>query len=320
MNRFDVFNGDADGICALHQLRLAEPAPSVLITGVKRDIELLKRVPVVSGASVTVLDISLDANRAPLLALLKSGAQVTWFDHHFPGEIPSHPDLDAHIDTSPTLCTSLIVDRHLNGAHRAWAVTAAFGDNLAGSAREAAKPLGLGESALAELRELGELLNYNGYGESLADLHVAPEALYRALAPYADPLEFARRAPEVERLRRGLAEDLRRAEGRAPILDHAAGRVFRFPNEPWARRVMGTFANSQAEANPAQATALIVDNADGSLRVSVRAPLDRPTGADALCRAFPTGGGRAGAGGINALPLAELERFLAAFVAAFAAC
>ena len=44
MARYDVFNGDADGICALLQLRLAAPADSTLITGVKRDIDL-KEVP-----------------------------------------------------------------------------------------------------------------------------------------------------------------------------------------------------------------------------------------------------------------------------------
>ena len=46
MKHFDVFNGDADGICALHQLRLAKPLQSLLITGVKRDVALLSRVPV----------------------------------------------------------------------------------------------------------------------------------------------------------------------------------------------------------------------------------------------------------------------------------
>ena len=41
---YDVFNGDADGICALLQLRLAEPREAQLVTGVKRDINLLSRV------------------------------------------------------------------------------------------------------------------------------------------------------------------------------------------------------------------------------------------------------------------------------------
>ena len=32
----DVFNGDADGLCALQQLRLADPVDAELITGCKR--------------------------------------------------------------------------------------------------------------------------------------------------------------------------------------------------------------------------------------------------------------------------------------------
>ena len=69
MSHHDVFNGDADGICALHQLRLAAPRESRLVTGAKRDIELLARVVAQPGDSVTVLDVSLDRNRAGLLRL-----------------------------------------------------------------------------------------------------------------------------------------------------------------------------------------------------------------------------------------------------------
>jgi hypothetical protein len=36
MRYHDVFNGDADGICALHQLRLADPLDSILVTGLNR--------------------------------------------------------------------------------------------------------------------------------------------------------------------------------------------------------------------------------------------------------------------------------------------
>ena len=57
MGYFDVFNGDADGICALHQLRLAEPRSSRLITGTKREIKLLDRVQAHPRDEVTVLDI-----------------------------------------------------------------------------------------------------------------------------------------------------------------------------------------------------------------------------------------------------------------------
>ena len=61
------------------------------------------------------------------------------------------------------------------------------------------------------------------------------------------------------------------------------------------------------------AHALVTENSDGSLRISVRAPLSDLRGADILCRHFPTGGGRAGAAGINALPAEMLDSFLSAF-------
>ena len=57
MTHFDVFNGDADGICALTQLRNADPRDTRLVTGVKRDIELVARVEAVAGDVVTVLDV-----------------------------------------------------------------------------------------------------------------------------------------------------------------------------------------------------------------------------------------------------------------------
>ena len=49
MAHYDAFNGDADGLCALHQLRLAQPLEAVLVTGVKRDIALLKRIDARAG-------------------------------------------------------------------------------------------------------------------------------------------------------------------------------------------------------------------------------------------------------------------------------
>ena len=67
MGRIDIFNGDADGICALTQLRNDEPADSVLVTGVKRDIELVDKARIGSGDRVTVLDVSFDKNRNGLI-------------------------------------------------------------------------------------------------------------------------------------------------------------------------------------------------------------------------------------------------------------
>ena len=78
---FDVFNGDADGIIALLQLRLAEPKSSTLITGVKRDIELLQQVDINKATSVTVLDISMEKNHQALTNILNNDVEVFYVDH-----------------------------------------------------------------------------------------------------------------------------------------------------------------------------------------------------------------------------------------------
>ena len=98
MTRYYAFNGDADGVCALQQLRLSETGDATLVTGVKRDIRLLDRVDALAGDEVTVLDISLDRNRTALLRLLGCGALVRYFDHHYAGELPEHPRFEAHIE------------------------------------------------------------------------------------------------------------------------------------------------------------------------------------------------------------------------------
>ena len=73
---YDIFNGDADGLCALHQLRLEEPRAAELVTGVKRDISLLERVQAGEGDELTVLDVSMKSNAAALARALKAGARV----------------------------------------------------------------------------------------------------------------------------------------------------------------------------------------------------------------------------------------------------
>lgn len=317
MRFYDIFNGDADGICALHQLRLAEPRDATLVTGVKRDIRLLERVPAQKGDRLTVLDISMRENADGLRRVLAEGAEVLYFDHHAAGEVPSHPALRAHIGKEAEVCTSLLVDGFLNGLHRAWAVVGAFGDNLAESALKAAAPLALQPADVQRLRELGEALNYNAYGETVEDLHYDPADLYGAVSRYASPFEFIADEPVFEVLRSACADDLARAEETRHQAATAGAAAFVFPDAAWSRRIHGIFANRQALANPGRAHAVLVKASGGGYKVSVRAPLTRPAGAEALCSRFPTGGGREAAAGINHLPESELENFLREFARAF---
>jgi hypothetical protein len=314
---YDVFNGDADGICALQQLRLAEPRETVRITGVKRDIGLLRRVEAHPGDQVTVLDISLDKNRDALLGLLENRVRVRYFDHHFPGEIPRHAGIDLHIETLPDKGTSLLVDDFLGGRYRAWAVVGTFGDNFDAAARRAARPLALDEVRLASLRELGICLNYNGYGARIEDLHFPPDELFLRLRPYADPMDFVTADDTFKTLRDGYTDDMERARSVQPEIAGEHHAILVLPAEPWARRASGVLANELTHTFPQRAHALLTRLPEGGFVVSVRAPLAVGRGADELCRQFPTGGGRKAAAGINRLPDDSFDELVRRFRNAF---
>ncbi|MEZ9417431.1 DHH family phosphoesterase, partial [Vibrio sp. 10N.286.49.E1] len=81
-------------------------------------------------SSVTVLDVSMEKNLSALHSLLDDNINVFYCDHHRTGEVPDSSYLDTLIDTAPESCTSLLINQKLNGAHVAWAIAAAFGDNL----------------------------------------------------------------------------------------------------------------------------------------------------------------------------------------------
>ena len=313
LKRIDVANGDADGLFALHQLRLAEGVEGELVTGPKRDVRLLERVRAGAGDLVTVCDISLAANRAALLRLLDAGARVRYFDHHFAGEVPEHRALEAHLDASAGTCTSLLVDRHLGGAHRAWAVAAAFGDSLAAVAREHAAPLRLSAGELDSLRELGELVNYNAYGESVAELLVPPAELYRMIAPCRDPLDCFSRLGIFKSIALTRKADLENARQVGPRLRLAHCAAYVLPDAAWSRRVIGEFANRLEAEAPERALAVLAPSARGGFIVSVRAPRGDARDAGAFCGQFADGGGRRQAGGINQLPAAEAAQFLRRF-------
>lgn len=309
----DVFNGDADGLCALLQLRLAHPVESTLITGVKRDIGLLSRVSAQANDQVVVLDVSLDKNRSALSELLDKGVRIFYMDHHFSGAIPVHPGLTAVIDTDANICTSLLMDAYMAQRFTAWAVTGAFGDNLDDAAYRAAKSLNLTARELLQLKQLGICINYNAYGSCVTDLHFAPDALYKLLEGYVSPFDFIRdRADVYQQLLDGYIDDMNMARQVQPEYQTEKIAVFILPDKKWARRVSGVWGNDLANHNPDRAHAIVSHKQQGGYQVSVRAPLNNKTGADELCAKF-SGGGRKAAAGIDHMSADSIYAMIEAF-------
>ena len=309
---YDVFNGDADGIIALLQLRLAEPRVSKLITGVKRDIQLLQQVPANLATSVTVLDISMEKNLAALAGLLAQNIDVFYVDHHRTGLIPNSEYLTEIIDTDANTCTSLLVNQHLAGQYALWAIVAAFGDNMLKAAEQLSQQAGLSAKEQDQLKALGIYINYNGYGRTVDDLHVAPDVLFTTLLNYPDPFTLINEANSIfTLLEQAYLSDMTQAKQAKILHDDETLQVIELEDAPWSRRVSGVYGNELANQNPDKAHAVFTLNLDNTYTVSLRAPINNKLGAGELCAQFETGGGRAAAAGVNQLPKEKLGNFIA---------
>ncbi|MDA0150534.1 DHH family phosphoesterase [Vibrio sp. LaRot3] len=308
---YDVFNGDADGIIALLQLRLAFPKSTTLITGVKRDIQLLQSLTITADDSLTVLDISMNRNREALDKALGVGAAVFYADHHKADDIPQHDKLDAHIDLDANTCTALIIDQLLNSRFHYWAIAAAYGDNLIAKADKLALEAGLTREQSEQLKQLGTLINYNGYGSQLEDLHFHPAELFKKLLAYDDPFAvIADQASPFNHLKLAYQADMNSALSTEPTHQTEQFALYQLIDSAASRRISGVLGNELANQTPSRAHAVLTENRDGTFMVSLRAPLENKQGAGDICAQFETGGGRAAAGGINRLPAQQVDALI----------
>ena len=138
------------------------------------------------------------------------------------------------------------------------------------------------------------------------------------MRPFDDPLRFIADSPIFRRLWAGYEDDMANARSLRPHRKVPGATLLVMPDVPWARRAIGVLANELMQALPGSAIAIVIPRSSGGYTASVRVPQPAALGADEFCRQFATGGGRRGAGGVNELPQAELERFAGRFEACFA--
>lgn len=130
------------------------------------------------------------------------------------------------------------------------------------------------------------------------------------------PLQPPSRSSKVSRFSRICARPITRI-CRRPVacwvkLD-PAHLVYVLPNLPWARRLTGIFANLIANDCRSRAIAVLTHSDAHHYRVHLRTPEVSTVAAGVFCGRFPSGGGRASAGGINFLPQSNLDLFLNEF-------
>jgi nanoRNase/pAp phosphatase (c-di-AMP/oligoRNAs hydrolase) len=311
MKHYDVFNGDADGIISLHQYRLQFPRESELITGVKRDVKLLRNLQNIKNSVLSVFDISLLSNSEYIENILKNKNKVRWFDHHEPGNIDLGKNFSIKVDSDPNCCTNILVDKFIDGLHRPWTICGAYGDNL----HEQAEKLNpcFGEIKMLELKEIGETLNYNGYGNKESDLTVHPKDVYLDIHKYRSPFQYRKKSEIYNKIYTQMKSDESELNSSEILHTSNIGDIILLPNTKASIRYSGIYSNKQTTDNPNKAFAILTNINDDTYRVSIRSPKNNPTGASKLALQFPTGGGREKAAGINELPKIELKSFIEKF-------
>src|SRR5690606_37648390 len=269
-----AFNGDADGIISQHLVRLTGIVPTQRLTGVKHDLRLLRTLchPAPTGAPDTpldlyVFDINLRDSRDDLIRLLQNPTtNVTWYDHHEPGDVPVSPRLRTRIVTTRTACTGLLVHADLlaqgRGQDPRWAAIAAYGDNLPEGAEALLAPLNLSPASREALREAGELLNYIAYGETPDDVLYQPLHVAERMAEFRDPEVFIRESGLIEPLRRQFSEDEAMMGGMKAGSESPGAAWYVLPGTGWARRLGSTWANRAAREHPNRAIAVLHPQAD----------------------------------------------------------
>lgn len=312
---FDIFNGDADGICSLIQYRLANPANNQLITGVKRDIDLLRNLPD-DVTSIYVFDISLEKNISFLKHHIKNGANIFYCDHHRAGTIPKEDNCHFIIDTSKRTCTSLLTNKLLSNKFVNWAVVGAFGDNLCEEAYKLSLINSLSSDDVRVLKELGVLINYNSYGIHITDLNISPLDLYEEFKKYNNPIDIVTNKNQFYlKLKSQYQDDLEKLSDIEYTTECEKYTITIMPNTSFSRRLSGVLANKLSEIFPDKAHAILVPNVSNDYYiVSVRSPSDSLKYADELCILFKTGGGRKAAAGINKLVINDFHDFKYKFI------
>ena len=311
MDYYDFFNGDADGIISLHQYRMHYPKDSQLFTGVKRDVKLLRHCTDIKDSTFTVFDISLLSNTDYIKPILDGGNYVKWFDHHEPGETDLGDNFSIKVDADPNCCTNILVDEYLNGLYRPWTICGIYGDNLHEQA-DKFNPC-FNKASMAKLKEVGETLNYNGYGNEELDLTVHPKDVYLDLKDYESPFEYRKKSETYNKIYKQMKSDEAELSSSEILHESETGKVILLPNTRASIRYSGIYSNQQTTDSPDKAFAILTSVDGGNYRISIRSPKTNPYGASKLALQFPTGGGREKAAGVNELPKPELNNFIEKF-------
>ena len=115
----------------------------------------------------------------------------------------------------------------------------------------------------------------------------SPEEIAEAVkACGSDVFRFTEQSDIFPILLENFSNDMASAGCQEPYSISDNGVIYKFPNEVWTHRIMGSFSNHLVSTNKDLACAISVLNSDGTYRISVRSSINDPHGAGDLCKKF----------------------------------
>lgn len=312
----DCFNGDADGILSLIILRHIKPINSnnqKLITGVKRDIKLCKKIVTENykNSEISILDLSFDKNFKELKQIIDNTKSIFYIDHHKADKLFYHDKLTTVIDESPDVCTATLIYKYFKAENQVnWAIAAAFGDNMYETALRLANRNHLSYQHIKQLQELGTLVNYNSYGTVIDELIYHPAELYKHLIEYDQPSDVIKdKSSAFYKLKKYYQKDISYCSKiKLQFIENTC--IVNLPNKTWAHRVSGTLGNKLSYSYKEKAILIITQIDINNVVINLRAPKQNPYGAGYICSKFEVGGGRESAAGINKLTNTKINKLV----------
>ncbi|HIH14573.1 MAG TPA: hypothetical protein HA224_04970 [Nanoarchaeota archaeon] len=306
-----ITHGDADGLTAAYQV-IMRRCPYEVHTAGKRQVDLVNIVAseIPKGADVVILDLSSKTNAHGLETLLANGAKVEWIDHHTQvTNLETKVNalgikVNARINEDKDYCTSLIVNELTKEKYVDWAIAGAFGDNKRKKAKELAKKHGISADYLAQLQEVGRLLNYNSFA-----IAVNPNEVLAEMLNHKSPKTFA--CSEVfKKIKQQYAVDRTALAKVNPVYDSGRIVIYQLPDIPSSTAMLGDIANEKQAGDRSKMYFVIAPDGEvpGKFVMSIRTS-GNPLASD-IAKLFEKGGGRADAAGASITSHAKPEDYI----------
>ena len=123
---------------------------------------------------------------------------------------------------------------------------------------------------MLELKEIGETLNYNGYGNEESDLTVHPKDVYLDIQKYRS-FQYKKMSEIYNKINTQMKLDEAELNSSEILHTSETGKIILLPDTKASIRY-SIYSNKQTTDNPSKAFAILTNINEDAYRISIRSP------------------------------------------------